>query len=321
MVSTSVVTEAPTRAASGSTAPPLTSRIELALGLAFWLVAGTAAALTGAFGTWAAYAAPLALLVASWPLLRRQPWAGVLLDWLPFPVVILTYVMLHAVVPAAWTGTIDATLAAWDRSLLGDHAGVLLQPAVHPAVTLAMALAYASYYVMPLSLGVWWYVRGRRQAFRELMVGEVGALFLGYLGYLFLPAIGPHAFLAPETFAVPLQGDFLTPAIRSLNEAHGGAFPRDAFPSLHTANAVTILLVAWRHDRRALLVYLLPALGLISATVYLRYHWVVDVVAGAALATLWQAFVPRLVRREQIGDGGQQLTFVAEGDRRAMSGE
>jgi membrane-associated phospholipid phosphatase len=32
--------------------------------------------------------------------------------------------------------------------------------------------------------------------------------------------------------------------------------------------------------------------------VYLRWHYVVDVVAGAALAVAWQAFVPRIVARE-----------------------
>ena len=44
-------------------APALVSRVEVRIGLAFWIVAGTAAALTGAFWEWLPYAAPVGALV------------------------------------------------------------------------------------------------------------------------------------------------------------------------------------------------------------------------------------------------------------------
>jgi membrane-associated phospholipid phosphatase len=201
-------------------------------------------------------------------------------------------------VPLCWSGTIDAALAAADRAILGDNAGVLIEPLVSRPLTYLMACFYASYYPLLLSFAVWLYARRRRIAFREYCAGVIGSLFLGYLGYLFLPAIGPHAWFPQETWHAELDGDFIGPAIRRLNASHGGNFPRDVFPSLHTANAVTLLLVAWRHDRRAFLVYALPCAGLVAATIYLRWHYAVDLVAGAALAVAWQAFVPRLVARE-----------------------
>jgi membrane-associated phospholipid phosphatase len=294
-------------------APPLVSRVEVRLGLAFWLVAGVAAALTGAFWDWLAYAAAPIALVAAWPVLRRQAWAEFVLDWLPLPFVVFTYEMLHRVVPVCWRGTFDAPFAAADRTILGDHAAVLLEPIVSRPLTTAMACFYASYYPLTISLAVWFYVRRRRTAFREYCAGEVGALFIGYLGYLFLPTLGPHAALPAETWSVPLDGDFIGPAIRALNGNHHGAFPRDAFPSLHTANAVTILLVTWRHDRRLFGVYLVPCLGLVAATVYLRWHYAVDVAAGAALAVAWQAFVPRFVARESAPDAGPAPSCAGSG--------
>jgi membrane-associated phospholipid phosphatase len=274
-------------------APPLVSRVEVRLGLAFWIVAGAAAAFRGAFWDWAPYAAPVAALVVAWPVLARKSWADFVLDWLPLPFVVFTYEMLHRVVPLCWRGTIDAPLAAADRALFGGHAAVLLEPIVSPPLTFFFACSYAAYYPLTIGVAVWFYARRRRGAFREYVAGEIGALFIGYLGYLFLPAMGPHAWLPTSTWSVPLEGDFIGPAVRSLNANHGGAYPRDAFPSLHTANAVTILLVAWRHDRRAFLVCLVPCAGLIAATVYLRWHYVVDVLAGAALAVAWQAVVTR----------------------------
>ena len=279
------------------TVPGLATRVEIRLGLAFWVIAGITAAIAGTFTDWMPYAAPVVILAALWRHLARYSWSAIVLDWVPLPLVVLTYEMLHRIVPEGRSTTLDDVLAGLDRSLLGDHASVLLEPIVSRPLTFALACFYATYYVMPVALAAWWWRRDR-PAFRELVAGVVGALFIGYLGYLFLPTVGPHAFLAAETWHLPLEGDFIGPAIRSLNANHNGAFPRDAFPSLHTANAVTLLLVTFRHDRVAFAVCLVPCLALVFATVYLRFHYVVDVLAGAALAVLWQLFVPRLVARE-----------------------
>ncbi len=293
----------------------LLGRGELRLGLAFFAVAGCDAAVGGAFGTWLPFALPVAALVVAWPWLGRTRAAPALLDWLPFPLVILTYEMLHALVPAVRPGSLlDPTLEAADRALLGDHAGVLLEPLVTRPLTVLLACAYASYYVLPAALAVRWWRRDRR-AFRELMVGETGALFVGYLGYLFLPALGPHAALPPSTFGVPLEGDFIGAAIRSLNGAHGGAFPRDAFPSLHTANAVTLVLMAWRHERRTLAVCAPLAAGIVAATVYLRFHYVMDVLAGAALAIAFQPVAVWIVRNEQAPGARLQSDAHPESER------
>ncbi len=240
---------------------------------------------------------PVVVLILLWPRLRTLRLAPAVLDWLPLPFVVLTYEMLHAVVPRCWSATIDPWLRQADRALLGADAASLLEPWVDAGLTTALSTAYASYYVLPVGLAIWCW-RRNRVAFRCLIVGEVGALFIGYLGYLFLPAIGPHLFFEPGTFAAALDGDFIGELIRSLNGAHDGRYPRDAFPSLHTANAVTAVIVAWRHERRALAVVAPLAAGIIAATVYLRFHYVIDVAAGAALAVAWQAWVPRLVASE-----------------------
>lgn len=273
-------------------------RAELWMLAAFWLVAGAAATACGIPFHWLQYAAPLALLPLLWPLVRARRWAEAALDWAPLPLVIVTYDMLHAVSGRCRAGTIDAWLREADRALLGNDAATLLHPIAAPALTVFLAACYASYYLAPFSLAVWWYARGRRTAFRELMVGQVGALVIGYLGYLFLPAKGPHASVPATELPPPLAGDFVGPLIHDRVVDHGGIYPRDAFPSLHTANAVTLLLMAWRRERRLLWVYAVPMGGLMFATVYLRYHWVADVLAGAALAVAWQGAAVALVRRE-----------------------
>ncbi len=289
-----------------SDAPQLTDRVEIRLGLAFWTAAGTAAVLSGAAAVFVPFAIPVLALIATWPTLRRWRGASAALDWLPLPLVVLTYEMLHAVVPRCWEWTIDPWLRAVDQGVFGADVGTLYLAYAAPALTTLMAGFYASYYLIPTTLAAWWF-RRNRTAFRELMMGEVGALFIGYLGYLFLPAIGPHAYLPAEHFGGPLEGDFIGAAIRSLNANYGGHFPRDAFPSLHTANAVTALLVCLRHEKRLLWIYAPLVTGLVIATTYLRFHYVIDVVVGAALAIVWQLAVVRLVARESaVAEKGLQ---------------
>jgi membrane-associated phospholipid phosphatase len=236
----------------------------------------------------------VAAVFALWPVVRRFPWAGRALDWLPFPLVLVTYDMLHSLVPRTWDWTIDPWLRDADRTLLGTDVGRLLEPLVHPALTAFFAACYVSYYVVPVAVGVRWYLTGRRSAFRDLMVGVVGLLFVGYVGYLLLPAKGPHTYLSPSHWGVPLDGDFASVWIRSRFAVHDGLAPRDAFPSLHTANAVTLLILTRRHDRAAFRAVAVPMIGLVAATMYLRFHYLVDVVAGAALAVAWDLLTRRL---------------------------
>jgi membrane-associated phospholipid phosphatase len=58
---------------------------------------------------------------------------------------------------------------------------------------------------------------------------------------------------------------------------------RDAFPSGHTAIALTVLYLAFRYVRKLGWIWLTPVILLVVATVYCRYHYVVDVIGGIIL--------------------------------------
>jgi membrane-associated phospholipid phosphatase len=58
--------------------------------------------------------------------------------------------------------------------------------------------------------------------------------------------------------------------------------------------ALLALLLAWRHLRWFFWVQLPFAVGLILGTVYLRHHWVVDILAGFVLTFVALWWAPRL---------------------------
>ena len=71
----------------------------------------------------------------------------------------------------------------------------------------------------------------------------------------------------------------------------------NVFPSGHVMVTCVCLLLAWSEDRR-LFFWLLPVgLGVFVSTVYCRYHYVINVIAGLALALPMPALGNCLYRR------------------------
>ena len=229
------------------------------------------------------------------PFARRA--LAVTRDWAPLVIALVIYDNFHDLTKLVRPDTVDATLAALDVRLLGATPSLALQSWVTPWLTELMTFCYALFFVFPTLVLVRAYARGDLRLFREIAVAFSLAFYLGLVGYLLMPAVGPR-YAFPERFTVPLSGPWLTaPASamwRSLQQVD-----RDCFPSLHTAMSTIALVYLWRlralRGGRALLAIGAPLIaGLIFSTMYLRYHYFVDVAAGLALAVACVKLAPHL---------------------------
>ena len=88
---------------------------------------------------------------------------------------------------------------------------------------------------------------------------------------------------------------------------------RAAFPSLHAAVSLVALVYAWRYVRAWFWVLLPFVLGLWVSTIYLRHHYVVDLLAGWLLAPVAVAVAPRLDAWWNARRGALGLPPVAGG--------
>ena len=104
-----------------------------------------------------------------------------------------------------------------------------------------------------------------------------------FLGYLFVPARGPVVFYQDQ-FANPLNGGYFHQLIVTSIEQCGG--PHGAFPSLHVGASWFVCFFDLKFNRLRGLLYLPIVLGIVCATVLLRYHYVIDLVAGFFIATV-----------------------------------
>jgi len=243
----------------------------------------------------------LALLVfarAAWRerSLRAGVWPGLttVRDFAPFFLALLLYETLHDLTPVVRPQVVDGALIAIDRALLGVDASLWLGRFASPLLTHVMVDCYLSYFFAPVLLASLLYWRGERVAFREYLVSLTVVTILGYLGYLLVPAVGPYVYQA-ALFPTRLPGGEQTHFfIAQIDSFRGVA--RDCFPSMHTAHTTIVLVFAWKHARRLFFVFLPIALGLYLSTVYLRMHYVIDVIAGFGVSALAAALGPRLER-------------------------
>jgi membrane-associated phospholipid phosphatase len=230
----------------------------------------------------------LSLAAVQWalPSLRKlSPFLALSHD-LVFPVVAVLVIFdsLGLVVHSVNPRDIDHILIRLDYLLFGVYPTVYLERFVNPYLTDVLQAAYSSYYFLPVTLGV--YVRLKRDdtAFSETIFAILLCFYLSYVGYILFPALGPR-YVISHLHESEVGGFLLAETIqRVLNMLEG--IKRDAFPSGHTAIALTVLFIASRHARALFRLFTPFVVLLVVATVYCRYHYVVDVIAGVALAVV-----------------------------------
>lgn len=179
---------------------------------------------------------------------------------------------------------IDPLLIRLDYLIFRNHPTVILERIMNPVLTDILQLAYSTYYFIPIIFGITLLLNGQKHEFNRSLFLILFCFYLSYLGYILMPALGPR-FTINHLQTTELQGFFIAePIQRLLNKLEG--IKRDAFPSGHTAIAVTVLYLAYRFKRVLFWIFLPIVTALIFSAVYCRYHYVVDIIAGLVLTII-----------------------------------
>jgi len=252
--------------------------------------------------SWAKLLATYALLafaILAAALYRKKVGQGKSGFHVSFVVVLLSILFifnsLGPLIAGIHATTFDAFLIAIDHAIFGVHPTVWLERFASPLLTSMLQFAYISYYFIPFSLGVILIARGRFEEFEEVLFGILLCFYLSYVGYLLVPAIGPRFTLIHIQTGNLQISPFIEKIQQTLNALEKNK--TDAFPSGHTAVSLICLYYAWKTREKLLFAALIPLVtGLIMSTVYLRYHYVIDVLAGISLTGLTIALAPGLRR-------------------------
>lgn len=218
---------------------------------------------------------------------------------LPFLLCIAVYTNLHDTVRFINPHDIHAELVAIEGWLFGGQPVVWAERFITPARTEIFNAFYASFFLIAPSLVILLLLTNRPVEARKALLGLIVCFYTGYVLYLVFPAAPPRLYLASlGAFNVDLKGGRL--GITAFQNALISMMPneasRAAFPSLHAGVTLLTLYYAWRYLRWYVPVLTVAITGLLIATVYLRHHYIVDLIAGALLVP-WVLWVtPKLER-------------------------
>ncbi|MDP7245310.1 MAG: phosphatase PAP2 family protein [Planctomycetota bacterium] len=184
-------------------------------------------------------------------------------------------------------------LLAVDRRFLGFDWEAWFQAWANPWVTDGLQAVYASFYFFPLLLGLAFAFQRKWAVLYAVTDRVILGFLLTYCGYFLVPARSPNEFLE---YSMPLPSFGLQESLHTLF-VETSFMKWDCFPSGHTMMSAFVAWCAWQRLGRARWLFVSWSALTILATLYLRYHYLVDVLVGFVGFLLWVWISERLFGR------------------------
>ncbi|HEY3107551.1 MAG TPA: phosphatase PAP2 family protein [Chloroflexota bacterium] len=181
---------------------------------------------------------------------------------------------------------IDPLLEWSERAVLGTTLAQLLEPYVNDGWTLFWGLAYSLHVPLFFALPLLHHRARRRARAERLVLTLAVAMYLGFVGYVLFPALGPVGTMSGLR---PLGSNVATETVAAYGVALG------TFPSLHAGVCSAVAIDGWRTSRRLGVAFTLAAALIWGSTIYLRYHWLPDLLAGLLLVLVADALARLLL--------------------------
>ena len=197
---------------------------------------------------------------------------------------------------------LDHVFATWEQQVFDCQPALLFYDAL-PSIFISepLIIGYSGYFPLIAVVSLFYFFC-RYQELERATFMILASFFIYYVVFVFLPVTGPQYYYAvvgldniangvfPDIgthFALhqdklPIPGDpngFFHQLLEAAHET--GERPTAAFPSSHVGITVILSILAWQARNKPLFILTLVFLLLINiATIYLRAHYVIDIIAG-----------------------------------------
>jgi membrane-associated phospholipid phosphatase len=228
------------------------------------------------------------------------------LSYLYLPYLIIAFLydnwMLVQQVTSPSFQIIDPGLKLADEFIFRQQPAFYLERWLNPIAVDYFMAAYSMFFIYPFFYLIYLIQKNAYNLFQEILLAQNLAIIISLICFIIFPAKGPRVLLA-EDFTIALSGihfDFLkemsgSPSFFHMQYDLWNLLERiktDCMPSMHSGLCLLCLMYAlknkhlFKYRKTALYFWIIGVGSLIISTVYLRYHWVVDVIAGAVLAVI-----------------------------------
>lgn len=242
------------------------------------------------------------LLLLAYILIQRRARKG-LRDWLPYPLILLAYKEIGWLALPHTSTALEESWVRWDRILLNDWGLRSAIESLGPLVPNLLELSYLLVYAVPAYAVAVLMIKGYSSRvdtfYAVLLLGTLGA----YALYPYFPSEPPRSVFPDQDMPA------LMTVFRRLNLhlVNGYGIHTSVFPSGHVAASFSAAFGLWlavpELRKHAIGLGVLAAL-IAVATVYGRYHYAVDALAGFAVAAgalIAGAWMARVAPRPEPG--------------------
>ncbi|MFC1598138.1 phosphatase PAP2 family protein [Patescibacteria group bacterium] len=206
-------------------------------------------------------------------------------DWIPLFIFIAVYDNLHDITRLINPYDFDALFIAIDKFLFfGYDPTLLFEKLICPAATEWLSLAYGLYFFFfPVTLGVLYFLNKKREFFITGF-SVMLAVYGGFILYVLFPCVGP-ILAQHDLYTVDIDGGLTFNLYQQAMHLYGSYRNYfHCFPSLHFAVTAIFWFYSWKYVRWLFYLYAPLVISLWISTMYLRWHYVTDLIAGAFLA-------------------------------------
>ena len=202
-----------------------------------------------------------------------------------YPILLLSYLygetaLINQII---FTKSFDHIIFHWEELLFG------FQPSLEFSILFPqkwfselLHFGYFSYYFLTFGVCLVFFIK-RPEISEKVISFIVTSFFLYYLIFIIFPVIGPQYFFPKPMSDIPDSGIF-SKAVKLVQ--FYGEKPTGAFPSSHVGMAAIYLYLSFRYIRNLFFIILPFFILILFATVYLKAHYAIDVIAGLISAPI-----------------------------------
>ncbi|AOA56908.1 phosphatase PAP2 family protein [Acinetobacter larvae] len=257
------------------------ARLFLAIVLLLLILAGIAISQVGQIkDQFSLIAVSILWLCSTWLAIKKPQHANLgvllfLLSWAVFP--LLSFIAQYIL---GWSA--DPLLLQIDQMLWQGHTlAAYFQYEQHPVWADVISACYFFFYLLIVASVIYYALQRKTQAGKSFFNGLITLYSIGFIGYLLFPAAGPAFTILPQHGGGGVISQWVTATVNQ------GVTGMDVFPSLHTAISIFIVGFLIQTGHRKIGIALIPIVtGTVFATIFLRYHYGVDILFGLALSAI-----------------------------------
>ncbi len=223
-----------------------------------------------------------------------------------YPALLFTFLyrqtggLMHLFFP----GFFDYQLTAFEKAIFGVYPTFWIEQNILSTwLTELLSFTYLAYYPMIPAFLIFLFLKGDYDNIARGLAAICLTFFASYLLFFLYPIEGPRYYFEGQ-YASAIHGPVfrqLVEFIQMHGSVHGGCMP-----STHVAVAVVVNIFCLKYYRRAGIFLLIINTGMALGTFYGRYHYVSDVVVGAAIGIIMTFLVLKYHRRWESTSGTKQ---------------